>query len=42
VGDTPIKDMKSYMEVLGKHEKGDKVVVEFKRDGKMQTLELIF
>jgi hypothetical protein len=42
VGDTPIKDMNSYMEVLGKHEKGDKVVVEFKRDGKMQTLELIF
>lgn len=42
IGDIAIKDMNSYMEVLGKHEKGDKVIVEYKRDGKMQSLELIF
>ncbi|MEO5582184.1 MAG: M20/M25/M40 family metallo-hydrolase [Saprospiraceae bacterium] len=42
IGDTEIKDMNSYMEVLGKHEKGEKVNVEFKRDGKMQSLLLTF
>ena len=42
IGDAQIKDMTSYMEVLGKHEKGDKVKVEFKRDGKIQNLELTF
>lgn len=42
VGDTKIMDMNSYMEVLGKHEKGDKVKVLFKRDGKEQELDLVF
>ena len=42
VGSTDIKDMNSYMEVLGKHEKGDKVDVVIKRDGKMMTLALLF
>ena len=42
VGSTDIKDMNSYMEVLGKHEKGDKVDVVIKRDGKMMTLGLLF
>lgn len=42
VGETDIKDMSSYMEVLGKHDKGQKVDVIIKREGKMVTLPLVF
>ncbi len=42
VGDTVIKDMNGYMEVLAKYNKKDKVNVEFKRDGHPMNLMVEF
>jgi len=37
-----VTDMMSYMEALGKFEKGQKSVVEYEREGKIQTVEVIW
>ena len=42
LADTPIKDIYDYMEILGKHEKGQKVTATILRNGKQQVLNLIF
>ncbi|MEP7266198.1 MAG: M28 family peptidase [Saprospiraceae bacterium] len=42
IGEKAILDMNSYMEALGMHEKGEKVTVLFRRNGKDQTTDLIF
>ena len=42
IGEYPIKDVYGYMEALGKFSKGIKTTVEIQRNGKTETLELIF
>jgi hypothetical protein len=42
IGDFPIKDVQSYMEVLGKFEKGQEVPVKIKRNKEEKTLQVVF
>ncbi len=42
IGEFPIKDIYEYMEVLGKHEKGQTVPVKFEREGKSREASLTF
>lgn len=42
IGAYPIKDIYEYMDVLGKHEKGQKVEVEYIRENKSRKTQLTF
>ncbi len=42
IGSKEIKDMNSYMEALGMHNKGDKVKVTYTRSGKQEEIEVVF
>lgn len=42
LGDYPIRDMKSYMEALGKFKKGDSTILELKRGSETLKLEIQF
>jgi C-terminal processing protease CtpA/Prc len=42
IGDFPIKDVQSYMEALGKFEKGQQVPVKIKRNKEEKTLQVVF
>lgn len=42
IGDFPIKDVQSYMEALGKFEKGQQVPVKIKRNKEEKILQVVF
>ncbi len=42
LGDTPVSEMQSYMEALGKFKKGDKTVVQVKRGTELLKLDVEF
>lgn len=42
MGEYPIKDVQSYMEALGKFEKGQTIVVKVKRGGEVLTFVVVF
>ena len=42
IGDYPIKDVQSYMEALGKFEKGQQVPVKIKRNKEEKTIQVTF
>lgn len=42
IGDSTVDNIQDYMKVLGKHDKGDKVKVKIKREGKEMMFDLEF
>ena len=42
LGDVDVKDIYGYMDALGKFNSGDKTTIEYIRDGKKQTSEIVF
>lgn len=42
LGETEVKDIYGYMDALGKFNSGDKAIIEYIRDGKKQTSEIVF
>ena len=42
LGDMEVKDIYGYMDALAKFNSGEKAIVEFIRDGKKQTAEIVF